>query len=172
MDNLAGIINFKVYEDGTDYLGIASITLPTLSNKRMTVNGAGVAGDIVVPAPGHYDAATVTISFTDNPMAAYKLSEHRRHLLDCRAAHESYDSTAGKSRVHAFKRIMEVIPITRTGGTAAPASPQGASNEYSLLSIKEYLDGKLVRHWDPLKFVDKDASGNDSLAEVRSALGM
>lgn len=167
----AGIINFAVYENGSEYLGLANVTMPNLTNKKLTVNGAGIAGDIDIPIPGHRDAMTVTFSFVDAPKSAYQLCEHRRHVVDIRAAHEEYDATAGKIAVRAYKYVMEIIPTSRTGGTLAPSAAQAASGEYTVLSIKEYIDGKLISDFDPVHFRDIDISGTDALAAVRSALG-
>ncbi len=167
----AGVINFAVYENGSEYLGIAKVTLPDTENKTFTVNGAGIAGDIDMPVPGHRNAMTATIEFTDATEAAYKLAEHRKHTIDLRAAHEEYDSTVGAIAVKAYKHILDVIPKKLGGGDVAPASPQSISGEYSVLSRKDYIDGVLVRDIDPINFKDVDASGNDSLAAVRSALG-
>lgn len=166
-----GTIDFAVYENGSEYLGLASITLPTMQNKTLTVNGAGIPGDITLPVPGHRSAMTVTIKFLDNPQAAYKLAEQRVHILDLRIAKERYNSTGGKIDVDAYKAVLEVLPITSTPGDIAPASQQGTSNEYSCLSFKQYINDELVTDYEPLNYIDIDSSGNDNLALVRTALG-
>jgi phage tail tube protein FII len=167
----AGVINFAVYENGSEFLGLAKVTFPDSANKTFTVNGAGIAGDVDIPVVGHKDAMRVTFDFTDNSEAAHKLSEERRHLIDCRVAHEEYDSTAGRIVVKAYKHILDIMPITQSGGDVAPASAQGTTVECTVFSRKDYIDGKLVRHYEPLKFIDIDASGTNRLAEVQSALG-
>lgn len=171
MRSEAGIINYAVYENGSEYMGTANVTLPDLTNKKLTINGAGIPGDVEIPVIGHRDAMTAKITFIDAPVAAYKLCEMRRHILDLRVAHEEYDSTTGQIKVTAYKHILEVIPTSRIGGTVAPSAAQAASGDYSVLSIKDYIDGKLVQDYEPLNFKDVDASGHDALAEVRSALG-
>lgn len=167
----AGVINFAVYENGSEYLGIAKVTLPDTENKTLTVNGAGIAGDIDIPVPGHRNAMTATIEFTDATEAAYKLAENRKHTIDLRAAHEEYDRLSGAIKVVTYKHILDVIPKKLGGGDVAPSNPQSISGEYSVLSRKDYIDGRLVRDIDPVNFKDVDASGTDSLAAVRSALG-
>lgn len=166
-----GIINYAVYENGSEYLGTANVKLPDWKNKTLTVNGAGIPGDVTLPVPGHYDAATCTISFTDAPIAAYKLCEQRRHIIDLRAAHEEYDSASGEIKVHAYKHILTVIPTSHVGGTVAPNAAQAASGEYTVVAQQDYIDGKLVANHDPLNFRDVNSSGKDSLAAVRTALG-
>ncbi len=167
----AGVINFAIYENGSEYLGVAKITFPDMSNKKLTVNGAGIPGDVDLPVPGHRDAMTCTIEFLDAPEAAYKLAETRVHLLDCRVAHENYNPTAAKIGVTGYKHVLEVIPTKLGSGSVAPSAAQAASGEYSCISRKDYIDGKLVLDYEPLNFKDVDASGTDHLAEVRKALG-
>lgn len=167
----SGIINYFVYEDGSDYMGIAKVTLPTLVYKMLTVNGAGLAGDVDLPVIGHRDAMKCSIEFVDASTSAYKLNEARKHLIDCRVAHEQYDTTAGQLGVIPHKVIMELVPTQLNNGVLAPATPQGVSGEYSVLSFKLYIDGKCVLDFDPLRWRDIDASGKDNLAAVRSALG-
>ena len=167
----AGIINFAVYENGSEYLGIAKVTLPDLTNKTLTVNGAGIPGDIDVPVPGHRDAMSVTIEFLDAPAAAYTLAQQRIHTLDLRAAHEDLDTTNKKIGVDAHKYILEVIPKSLKGGTLAPTAAQGVSGEYSCLSIKKYINEVLIMDYQPANFIDIDDSGVDRLKDVRTALG-
>ncbi len=167
----AGIINYAVYEDGSEYLGLARVTLPDVNNKILTVNGAGIPGDIDLPVLGHMDAMIVKIDFLDSHESTYKLAETRRHILDLRAAHEAYNPTSGEIEVHAYKHILEVIPTKLGGGTIAPSAAQAVSGEYTCISRKDYIDEKLVLDYEPLNFIHIDDSGTDHLAKVRSALG-
>jgi phage tail tube protein FII len=168
----AGIINFAVYEDGVEYLGIANVKLPDWSNKKLTVNGAGIPGDVDIPIPGHFDAATMSISFTDANKAAYQLTEQRRHTIDIRVAHEEYDATAGKIVIKSHKHVLEVMPLKIGGnGTIAPSAAQAASGDYTVFSQADYIDGVMMGKHDVLNYRDIDSSGTDRLAAVRSALG-
>lgn len=167
----AGVINFAVYENGSEYLGIAKCTMPDSSNKVFTVNGAGIPGDIDVPVVGHKDAMKLNMSFVDNPASAYKLSEERVHLIDLRVAHEEVDATKGGIKINKVKHILEVMPLSTTGGDLAPATPQGVATDFSVFSIKTYINDKLVRHFDPLRIINIDASGNNLFDDIAKALG-
>lgn len=166
-----GVINFAVYENGSEYLGLAKITLPDMTAKTFTVNGAGIPGDLEVPIPGHKDAMTVKIQFIDAPKSAYTLAEERVHILDCRVAHEEYDPTAGKIKVTAYKHILTVMPKSLTGGDVATTAAQAISGEYSCFARQDYVDGVLVLDHDPANFRSVDASGTDRLSPVAAALG-
>lgn len=167
----AGVINFAVYENGSELLGIAQVAFGSMASKKITVNGAGIPGDVDIPVPGHRDAMTVSINFIDAPEAEYKLRSTRVHDLDLRAAHEQYDPTVGAMQVVAYKHLLRVIPISQDGGSLTPATAQGVSHEYTVLSREDFIDGKRVMKYDPLNFQDIDADGVDHLAAVRTALG-
>ena len=41
------IINFKVYEDSVEYVGMAQATLPDLTALTQSISGAGIAGNVL-----------------------------------------------------------------------------------------------------------------------------
>ena len=90
------VINFAVYEDKTEFMGIASVQLPDLTALSQQISGAGIAGNIEAIIPGHFEAMTCTINFRTTTTAALKLSEPRRHNLDIRVANQVEDTVAGK----------------------------------------------------------------------------
>lgn len=171
MKQQAGIIDFAVFENGKEFLGMANITLPDVTNKVFTVNGAGIAGDYEVPVLGQTDAMSCTFTFTDNPKDAYKLARPGVHNLECRAVHEEFDTVANKLRTRAYKHILKVIPKNQAGGTVAPASQQGASVECSVLYREDWIDDKRVLLIDKAnnRFIGVD--GVDINEQVNSALG-
>ncbi|MGN0444247.1 MAG: phage major tail tube protein [Acutalibacteraceae bacterium] len=166
----AGIVDFAVYENGKEYLGIAKFTPPSISNKTFTLSGAGLGGDVDIPSYKK-EAMRATLNFTDTSDAFYKLSESRAHLLDLRAVHQNFDPKKGDVGVTSHKYIMEFCPINSNSGDIEPSSPQGTSVEGSVISLKEYYNGKLVRHVDPVRYIDKDSSGKNRLDAVKNALG-
>lgn len=168
---LTGIIDFAVYENGTEYLGLAKVGLPASQNKTLTVNGAGFPGDVDMPIPGAKNAQHVTIDFVDMQTSAYILAEERIHDLDLRHVHEEYDPKTRQIEKHLIKENMRVYPISRGGGDVAPASAQNVTNEFSVISRKEYIDGKVAGEYDPFNGVIKDATGKNILADVNKLLG-
>ncbi|WP_232618982.1 phage major tail tube protein, partial [Acetomicrobium sp. S15 = DSM 107314] len=57
------LINFRVYLDGTDLLGVADVDLPNLEGLTDAVRGAGIAGEIDSPALGHYSPMTLGLNW-------------------------------------------------------------------------------------------------------------
>ncbi len=45
-------INFEVYENSVNYIGIAKATLPNIEQKTTTIHGAGMSGEMSVPLTG------------------------------------------------------------------------------------------------------------------------
>ena len=157
------IINFKVYEDSVEYVGMAQATLPDLTALTQSISGAGIAGNVEAVILGHFDAMTLGLNFRTVTAQSVKLSEPRRHTIDLRVAQQDEDV--------AVKHIFVVIPKSDKGGTVAPASPSNGSGEYAVRYWATYIDGKKVREIDPLNF-KCEINGVDYLAPVRTALGM
>ena len=164
------VINFAVYEDSVEYVGMASATLPNLTALIQTISGAGIAGNVEAPILGHYDAMTLGLNFRTTTEQSVRLSEPRRHTIDLRAPQQVEDTVAGAVKVQNVKHILVVIPKTETGGSIAPANPTNGSGEYAVRYWATYIDGAKVREIDPLNFICY-INGTDYLADVRKALG-
>ena len=53
------VINFAVYEDSVEYVGMAGVTLPNLAAIVQTLSGAGIAGNSVRYWATYIDGAKV-----------------------------------------------------------------------------------------------------------------
>ena len=164
------VINFAVYEDSVEYVGMAGVTLPNLAAIVQTLSGAGIAGNVEVPILGHYDVMSLTLTFRTTTEHSVRLSEPRRHNIDLRMAQQIEDTVAGEVKVQSIKHVLVVVPKTDTGGTVAPAAPTNGSGEYSVRYWATYIDGAKVREIDPLNFIC-EVNGVDYLADVRKAIG-
>ena len=164
------VINFAVYEDSVEYVGMAGVTLPNLAAIVQTLSGAGIAGNVEVPVLGHYDVMSLPLTFRPTTEHSVRLSEPRRHNIDLRMAQQIEDTVAGEVKVQSIKHVLVVVPKTDTGGTVAPAAPTNGSGEYSVRYWATYIDGAKVREIDPLNFIC-EVNGVDYLADVRKAIG-
>lgn len=164
------IINFAVYEDGSEYVGLAKATLPDLTALTQSISGAGIAGNVEAVIAGHFDSMTLGLNFRTTTKQSIKLSEPRRHTIDLRVAQQDENTTKGEIEVRAVKHILVVVPKVDKGGSIAPASQSDGSGEYAVRYWATYIDGKKYREIDPLNFKCY-INGTDYLADVRSALG-
>ena len=105
-----GTTNFAVYEDATEFYGMAEATLPEISQITEEVKGAGIAGAFNGAFVGHIEAMTLTLNFRSVTADAIKLAEPRNHQLDLRAAQQYWDNSAGKFIQQAVKHVLMVTP--------------------------------------------------------------
>lgn len=164
------VINFAIYEDSTEYLGMAEVTLPELSNMTEDVKGAGIAGSYSSVIQGHIESMSLTLNFRTMTRDVVKLYEQRNHTLDLRLAQQGKDTTAGVVTTTPVKHIMIVQPKKLSPGKVAPASPADASAEFAVTYWATYIDGEKVLEIDMLNFI-YNVNGTDYLADVRKALG-
>lgn len=164
------IINFAVYEDAVEYLGMAEVTLPEVSNIAEEINGAGIGGNIEAVVLGHLEAMTTTLNFRTVTAAAIGLAEPRVHKLDLRVAQQEENTKTSAIETRSVKHIMKVKPKKLSPGKLAAASTADASGEYAVTYYAIYIDGKKKLEVDPLNFIYY-VNGKDYLADVRKALG-
>ena len=107
-------INWAVYEDNTEYAGMAQATLPNLTALTQSISGAGIAGNVDAVILGHFDAMSMTLNYRTMTEQAVRLSEPRRHNIDLRYAVQDEDPVAAAVQVRAIKHILVVIPKTHT----------------------------------------------------------
>ena len=77
-----GVTNFAVYEDATEYYGMAEVTLPEITQISEEVKGAGIAGTLDGTFVGHLEAMSLTLNFRSVTTDAIKLAEPRKHILN------------------------------------------------------------------------------------------
>lgn len=164
------VVNFAVYEDKNEFMGIADVQLPDLTALTQQISGAGIAGNVEAIIPGHFEAMTMTMNFRTTTTAALRLSEPRRHNLDIRVANQVEDTVAGRISNESVKHVLVVIPKKDGGGKLAPAAATDASGEYAVRYWATYVDGKKIREIDPMNSICI-INGVDYLADVRKALG-
>lgn len=163
-------INFAIYEDSTEFLGMSKVTLPDLTYLTQSISGAGIAGNIEAVLLGHFEAMTLGLAFRNTTKQVVRLAEPRRHNIDLRVAQQDEDTVKGAVAVRNVKHVMVVIPKSTKGGTVAPATPTDGSGEYAVRYWATYIDGKKVQEIDPMNFICY-INGVDYLADVRKALG-
>ena len=104
------LIDFKVYEDKNEYLGIAQVGLPDISYITQTITGAGIAGNVEAVLIGMLDVMTTTMQFRSCTEAAAKLAKPTAHQIDLRVAEQYWDSVGGQRVIQADKYVLRIIP--------------------------------------------------------------
>ena len=165
------VIGYRIYEDATEFRGIAEVTLPDLEFPTTTVEGAGIAGEVEDAIMGYMKAMRTTMKFNtfgDNAMA---LAAPVDHNIDIREVQQSRNQTTGKVEAGVVKHVMVIRPVKVSLGTLKPSSSSDPSGEYTVSYYARYSGGKKDIELDPLGYKCM-IGGVDYLEDVRTAMGM
>lgn len=165
------LINFRVYNDGNDLLGVATVDLPELESMSDTVSGAGIAGEVESPVLGHYGSMTTTFSWRTIEKKAMELCKQKAHAVEVRGSQQIYDAANGTYSTVPVRCSMRIVPKNVTLGTFEPGATTDTEQEFEVLYVKLYVDGKAVAEIDKYNFVVKFGD-EDMLASVRKDLGL
>lgn len=165
------LINFRVYNDSNDLLGVATVDLPELESMTDTVSGAGIAGEVETPVLGHYSSMTTTITWRTLEQAAMSLSAQKAHAIDVRGSQQVYDAANGEYTTKAIRVSMRVVPKNVSLGTLEPGATTDTEQEFEVLYLKVFIGGKSVCEIDKYNYIAKFGD-TDTLASVRANLGL
>lgn len=164
-------INYRIYKDGSNLLGVGTIDLPELAYMTDTLSGAGVAGEIETPVLGHFQAMSCTINWrtVNNEALALLLAEGA--TLTLRAAQQDMDGATNALLAKPLKIVIKALPKTVSLGSLEPGATTGTSSELEVSYIKIEEDNKEILEIDKINFICK-INGKDTMTDVRSALGL
>lgn len=163
-------IDFEVYEDGKNFLGVSQATLPNVAFKTQSITGAGISGDVDAVLTGMMESMELTLNFRSATDAAVSLMAPVKHTIDLRVAEQYWDTSAVQKTVQADKYVMVVVPKSTNPGNVSPASSADASGTYSVYYYAGYKNGKKMWEIDPFNYICKIGNKN-YLSDVRKALG-
>ena len=163
-------INFAVYEGASRYIGIASVTLPTLANVTTNVSGAGIPGEYESSVIGQTQPMTLSMQFPTMSVTASKFIEQRDYKLELRPVNQDRD-LGGKPTTSSLKHLFTCQPKSFNAGTIKPNSTNDASVEFSVTRWATFIDGVKTLEVDKLNFI-YEVNGVDYMAPVRKGLGM
>ena len=165
------LINFRVYNDGNDLLGVATVDLPEIEAMSDTVAGAGIAGEVESPVLGHFGSMTTTFTWRTLEAGAMKLNQQKAHAVEVRGSQQVYDAAKGEYSTMPVRVSMRVVPKTSTLGTFEPGATTDTEQEFEVTYLKVLVDGKNLVEIDKFNFIAK-FDGVDALAGVRRDLGL
>lgn len=165
------LINYRVYTDANDLLGVASVELPEISAMTDTVSGAGIAGEVDSPVLGHFQSMSVTLNWRTIEAAAMKLAQQKVHAIELRGSQQTYDAANGILGSVPVKLTLRVMPKTVSLGSFNVGATTDSSSEFEVLYLKVTVNGEELVELDKYNYVAR-FGGQDALASVRSDLGL
>lgn len=161
---------FNAYLNGSIYLGVTTVELPSFEALSETIKGAGISGEVDSPTDGHFSSMSITLNWNTMDPAAFQLNEPEWHAIDLRSATQTSDKTSGKTGYRSTKITVKAKPKTLTLGTLDTGAVTDTSNEMVVSYIKVVVDGKVVLEHDKFNSV-YIVNGKDYKAAERAALG-
>ena len=143
------VVSYRIFENSTEYLGVAQVTLPDIEFLTTTISGAGIAGEVEEVIKGHIKAMRTTINFNTYGDNALALTTPVDHTIDLREVQQARNMTAGKVELRKVKHIMTIKPVKVSIGKLETASPADANGEYTVSYYAQYVGGKKKIEIDP-----------------------
>jgi P2 family phage contractile tail tube protein len=145
---------FKLYDVDTGAVldGAVTVELPSFELMSNTYKGAGVGGEINVPAPGVMNALSSTISVPIIYGAICRYLElGSTRILDLRNEMVIIDKDS-HSNIRVPNRWILKGPISQANpGKVEQAATSDASIVVQIYYARHWLDGEEVLEWDPFK---------------------
>ena len=165
------VVNYKVYKDGRDFIGITQHDAPAISAVVAEMKGAGLGGSVELPVQGLVQSMSMTLNFRDITPQTKLILTPEAHHIELWAAIQDTDPKTGQFVVQQHKLIYRAIPKTNTVGKFVPGETQDRAIEFSVLYYREIYDGQDIIEIDPLNNVYRVA-GKDANSDVRKAIGI
>lgn len=165
------LVNFRVYNEGNDLLGVATVDLPSIEAMSDTVSGAGIAGEVESPILGHFGSMTATFTWRTITPELAKLANQQAHSLDLRGSQQIYDAALGEYSTVPVRVSLRATPKSISLGSFEVGSTTDSETEFEVLYMKVLVNNKELIEIDKYNFVAK-FDGEDKLASVRKDLGL
>ena len=167
----AVLTNAKVYKDGVDQLGVATVEAPDFEYLTESLTGLGIAGEMDVPVAGHFKAQTLKIKWNTVNDKAVVLMQPIAHHIEVRGNIQQLDTGSGKFVNKAVKIVAKSMPKKIGIGKFEPGKKMDSETELEIYYYKLWIGGVELVELDKLNFIFV-LNGVDQLAEVRANLGM
>ncbi|MBQ4469152.1 MAG: phage major tail tube protein, partial [Synergistaceae bacterium] len=135
-------INFKVYLEGGELLGLAEGTIPVLEAMTSEVKGAGISGAIESIVLGHFNSTTFSLTWRSVTASFMKLAQHRTHEIELYSSIQMYDAGLGEYKTVQLYVFLKADTKTFTPGNLVVGDNMDTQCEFEVRYMKVELDGK------------------------------
>lgn len=167
------LLGFMGYEGRNSRImvGVADITLPVLTFLSDTLSGAGVAGEVEVPAMGLFSSLTTTINWTSLVQDNIRFAAPRTYHFDFQGSLQMYDHALGEFRPQQVRIVERANPKSINLGTFGSATKMGTSGEFELIYLNISIGGREHIEIDKFGYICR-IDGIDYLSRVRRDMGL
>lgn len=165
------LINFRVYRNGSQFLGVAQITLPQIQAMTASIKGSGIAGEVDAVVTGHYQSMSETLQFRTPTNACTILAAPTTHELDARGSIDVIEPLTGVRSKSSMKVWTKCLPKNTNLGKYEPATTMDSEIEMEVYAIGIWIDGEECIYIDKFNYIAR-IQGTDYLADARVAEGL
>ena len=146
-----------------------TVTRPSIELLTDTIKGAGILGEIDMPALGQIGSLNYEIGLRRTNPRAVALFAQKTHELEVRWVTDVVDSNNAKIGTSANKDIFKGVSKKMEGGTLENISAQETTLGFEVVYFKHIQDGKTMVEIDKLNNV-LIVDGIDYAKEIRDNL--
>lgn len=165
-------IAFRVYANGTDLIGIASVELPELSSMTETISGTGVLGEYESSAVAAFSSMSVKLKWNSVTEKAYAmLNPMLPLLLELKGSQQRAEKISG-AKYTVPVEITVFGTVKKTGlGSLETAKKMENETEIEVMRLLNSVNGeqKLLIDKANMMYV---VNGLDLMLKVRQDLGL
>jgi len=165
------LINYKVFRDGSDLVGLADVDLPDIDHLAENLSGSGLAGEFESPTIGHIKNMSLKMKFRTIYKPVVGLVEPKPVLFDLRLSVQAVDAGTSEYSSYPSRIVVRGTPKKKGLGKLDPGKKMDNEVELAVTYLKIFVDGDETLEVDQLNFIFK-VNGVDVLAQVREHLGM
>lgn len=165
---LAGMSIF-LEGSNTDF-ATGDITLPSLTLRTDSLEGAGILGVADIPTPGHYESMELGITWRTINQTAFSLLSSKVTGLEIRGAFSEFDNTQSALVYKAVKIVVRGMGKGLDLGTLTQNAATDTTNTLEALYLKIFIDGQAAFEFDRFNSISR-INGKDDLSDYRKALG-
>lgn len=164
------VVNFKCYRGPQEQLGMTDIELPSFEAMTENVSGAGIAGEIASPVPGHFASQKVKLKWRTITEDGIAILAAGQAVFDIRGSMQVQDSAGGPLTTKAL-RVECTGPVTTYNlGKLEVGKVMGVESDVEVYTIRISIDGVRLIELDKLNMIYR-VRGIDQLAKIRQDLG-
>ncbi len=165
-------VAYRVYYQGTDLLGIATLEMPQIQYITETLNGSGLAGEIDSPVIGLTQSMTCKMTFTSATPDVFDMLDWTvQPLFECYSSLQTVDETTGIRDSVPYRINMIGRPKSMPLGSLEQGKKHGNECELELTRLEILLEDTEKLLIDKLQFIHR-VNGNDLLSKVRAQMGL
>lgn len=163
--------DYTVFRDGSQFLGTATVELPSIEMMTSTFRGAGIAGEIDMPVKGQINAMQLTLNWDVIDPAAMELAAPVVHALDLRLVQQVMDTGTGSLNRVASKITVRGMTKSSTLGSIEKGGDLGGSTVLEIIYLKTEIGGSTMLEIDKLNGIFI-VNGVDYSVNDRANLGL